>query len=180
MSTNDAVSLMIVRQVKPGCEEAYAQVCRGISGAAAAAPGFMASHHFPAEGDGQHVTVLQFESVAKLQAWEESEERAAWLQRVDEFAFPQTVAKHLPTGLEDLFVAGGNKTLARPRRYKMAIVLTVVIYALLMTLRPILAVFLSELPGYAAGFLLVSTQVLVMTYLIMPGLTRLLHRWLYR
>ncbi|MEO1081705.1 MAG: hypothetical protein AAFY29_19260 [Pseudomonadota bacterium] len=173
---------MIVREVKPGCESRYADISKGISAAAARFPGFVSAHHSPpANGDAHHVTVLQFDSMASLRDWEESPERQLWLGRVEEVAYPAKVAKHINTGLESLFAAKGSALVpVRPKRYKMAIVLTLVIYGLLVSLRPILSDLLFGLPEYLAGFVLVTTQVLIMTYLIMPLVTRALSGWLYR
>ena len=125
--------------------------------------------------------MLQFESVEALRLWEESPERQRWLQKVEEVAHPAKLATHVTTGLESLFADGrGRLTPVRPPRYKMALVLTCVIYTLLLSLRPLLSGFLVGWPDYLSALVLVSTQVLLMIYLIMPAVTRVFAGWLYK
>lgn len=62
----------------------------------------------------------------------------------------------------------------------MDLVLIVVVCLLVFIINPLFGSWLAELPLYARVGLVVVGQVLLMTYLIMPRVTRLLQSWLFR
>nr|MBA2520645.1 antibiotic biosynthesis monooxygenase [Chloroflexia bacterium] len=75
-----AVTLSIVRRVRPGREREYEQLLQATLAAAEAFPGFLGARLFrPAGGDRQYRTVLRFDRESSLRAWEESEPRQRWL-----------------------------------------------------------------------------------------------------
>jgi hypothetical protein len=67
-----------------------------------------------------------------------------------------------------------------PPRYKQMLVAWLAIFpvstALTLALRPVL----DEIPFLARGVLISGMMVVLMTYLVMPFMTRLFARWLYR
>ena len=67
-----------------------------------------------------------------------------------------------------------------PPRYKMAIVTTGIVFVLLNTLIPQIEELTVPLPLVFSSLLGVIIMVFLMTYLIMPSVTRLLKPWLYK
>ena len=67
-----------------------------------------------------------------------------------------------------------------PPCYKMAIVTVDIIFVLLYTLLPQIRQLTETLPLLLNDLLGVIIIVLLMTYLIMPSVTRLLKPWLFR
>jgi antibiotic biosynthesis monooxygenase (ABM) superfamily enzyme len=67
-----------------------------------------------------------------------------------------------------------------PPRYKMATVTVGIIFVLLYTLLPTIRQLTETLPLLLSDLLGVIIMVLLMTYLIMPSVTRLLKPWLYK
>jgi uncharacterized protein len=65
-----------------------------------------------------------------------------------------------------------------PPRYKMAIVMTGVIFVLLNTVVPLIRQLTMAFPTLLSTFVGVAIMVLFMTYVIMPSLTKLLRPWL--
>jgi antibiotic biosynthesis monooxygenase (ABM) superfamily enzyme len=61
----------------------------------------------------------------------------------------------------------------------MALVLFVVIYVILLLLNVLLSPFTGDWPYWLRTLLGVFLQVMLMTYLVMPRVTRLLKTWLY-
>ena len=61
----------------------------------------------------------------------------------------------------------------------MALVLLVVVFSLVIILNYLLAPLVVGWPCFAKVFLAVFLQVTLMTYLVMPRVTRLLKTWLY-
>jgi uncharacterized protein len=65
-----------------------------------------------------------------------------------------------------------------PPRYKIAIVMTGVIFVLLNILVPVIRQLTVGLPNLLSTVVGVAMMVLLMTYVIMPPLTKLLRPWL--
>jgi len=83
------------------------------------------------------------------------------------------------TGLEFWFNLPEVPVTKAPSPHKMALVLTVVVYILVFIINILFGSWLVELPLYARVAIVVAGQVLLMTYLIMPAVTRLLQSWLF-
>ena len=62
----------------------------------------------------------------------------------------------------------------------MAVVLIAVIFALVFALQLLLGPVMTGLPRWSQTLIIVTIQVLAMTYLIMPVITMLLKAWLFR
>ena len=89
------------------------------------------------------------------------------------------------TGLEFWFTpSSGNVDVdipaAVPPRYKMAIVIIPIIFVLVSLLLPQIRQLTVGLPVLISTLVGVGTMVLLMTYVIMPSVTRLLRPWLNR
>lgn len=87
---------------------------------------------------------------------------------------------HKATGLEFWFTLPELPANKPPRPYKMALVLIFVMYVLIMGLNVLLQPSLGSLPTPFRVFIAVVTQVLLMTYIIMPKVAQLLKGWLFK
>ena len=173
------VTATVTRRVKPEHEAAYEEFLAGIGGAARAFPGYPGEEVFrPAGGPGgEYRIVYRFDSPAHLRAWLDSPERAAWLARAEPHAAGPLRARYL-TGLEGWFTLPAEPG-APPPPYKMAILTWAAIFPLITLVVLASAPLIGPWP--LAARLAVTTLVTVslMTWVVMPRLTRLLRRWLY-
>ena len=62
----------------------------------------------------------------------------------------------------------------------MALILLVVVFILVLAIRTAMSNFAAEWPMVMQVFVSVLCQVMLMTYVVMPRVTRLLQSWLYR
>ena len=179
---SDPVSILISRRMRPGMEQQAASLGAELSTVALSFPGCVSVRHVePAQSPhGMFLSLLQFDSVESLTAWESSRARANWLDYISKYVEDERTVRQPATGLENLFEALSLETLHTPRRFKMALVLVAVIYSLLMLFRFILGPPLSGVPDWLQTLVMVSAQVMVMTYLVMPWVTRKLGGWLHR
>ena len=83
------------------------------------------------------------------------------------------------TGLEFWFNLPGVPVNMVPSPHKMALVLMVVVFMLVLAMNLIFGSVLSDLHMIVRIALVVIVQVMLMTYVIMPQVTRLMHPWLY-
>ncbi|MBA2492898.1 MAG: antibiotic biosynthesis monooxygenase [Gammaproteobacteria bacterium] len=169
------------RRIKRGRGQEYEDWLKGILSAARAFPGFLGVNVIRPSGsaDCDYVILLRFESQATLTAWENSSERRAWYNRMRDCIVEGDARIEHMTGLEFWFTSPQAATLTQPPRYKMVIVLVVVLFCMLNTLAPLYGGLLGNLHPLLRSFILIVTQVILMTYVIMPLLSRLFSRWLY-
>jgi antibiotic biosynthesis monooxygenase (ABM) superfamily enzyme len=173
------VTTTVTRRVKPGHEAAYEAILASISGAAAAFTGYLGEEVFrPAGGQGgEYRIVYRFDSAAHLQAWLDSAERAAWLQQAEPHVAGPMHTQVL-TGLEGWFTLPTQPGTAPPP-YKMAILTWVTIFPLITLVVVASAPLLGGLPLVIRLGVTTLATVALMTWVVMPRVTRLLHRWLY-
>lgn len=141
----------------------------------------------------EYIIIFRFNTFENLARWENSEARREWIAKSKEVAEGEPVVEK-QTGLEIWFtprsrsgvsIKGDNasSTSTRtapiaPPRYKMAIVITAVIFVLVSILLPQIRQLTAGLHIHLSTFLGVVIMVLLMTYVIMPSITRLLGPWL--
>ena len=135
----------------------------------------------------EYVIIFRFNTYENLDKWEKSPIRHEWLQKGRKLAESDYDVQKI-TGLEFWFTPYFNDEsspmipLQPPPRYKMVIVTIPVISILLMTLVPQIH-FLTEMLSIPFPIRLVialTITVLLMTYVIMPLLTKLLKPWLFK
>ena len=135
----------------------------------------------------EYVIIFRFNTYDNLEKWEKSAIRSEWLQKSRELAEANYDVQKL-TGLEFWFTphfkedSSSQAPLNPPPRYKMVIVTIPVISILLLTLVPQIHVLTEMLSiPYVIGLVIaIIILVLLMTYVIMPILTKLLKPWLYK
>jgi len=174
------VTATVTRRVKPGHEAAYEEFLAGISGAAKAFPGYLGEEVFrPASGGGgEYRIIYRFDSPAHLRSWLDSAERAAWLARAEPHVAGPMRAEFL-TGLESWFTLPAQPGAAAPPPYKMALVTWVTIFPLITLVVVASAPLLGRLPLVPRLAVTTLVTMSLMTWVVMPRVTRLLRRWLY-
>jgi hypothetical protein len=130
----------------------------------------------PAGPGRPFVLIFRFATYAQLQAWEQSAERAAWLARSLPLRARDPEAQ-MVSGLEFWFTPPSGA--APPPRWKMVVVTCLALYPLANLLGPLWEPLLAGLSPWLATFLTIPATMLLMTYAVMPLLTRLCAGWLY-
>lgn len=178
-----AVTVLITRRVAPASVAAFEA---GMQGMLAAAEGF-AGHLGgqvvrPQEGDGgdpllYHV-VFAFDDERHLAAWQDSPERAHWLEQV----LPHTVGEqqlHRVSGLDYWFAAPGATTRAAPPRWKVAVVTWLGIFPTVLLLFLTVTPLIADWPLVPRVVVITVLVVVLMTWVVAPRLTRWLDGWLH-
>jgi uncharacterized protein len=175
------VTTTVTRRVQPGHEAAYEAFLEGIIGAASAFPGYLGVEVFrptPGGHGGEYRTVYRFDSAAHLHAWLDSPQRAAWLARAEPHA-AGPIRTQVLTGLEGWFTLPAQPGTPPPPPYKMAVVTWATIFPLITLVVVATAPLLGPLPLLARLAVTTGVTVPLMTWVVMPRVTRLLHPWLY-
>jgi antibiotic biosynthesis monooxygenase (ABM) superfamily enzyme len=174
------VTTTVTRQVKPGHEVFYESFLEGITTTAARFPGHLGVEVFrpPSASEGDYRVVYRFDTGEHLRAWLESAERAAWLKRAEPHVIGPMRTRFL-TGLEAWFTLPHRPGLPPPRPYKMALLTWVTIFPLITLVVRVLDPALERLTLVPRLAVTTAITVPIMTWLVMPRITRLLRRWLY-
>ena len=140
------------------------------------------------ESNPEYVIIFRFNNYYNLTRWENSSIRNAWLQKGRDLVVADPDVQKF-TGLEFWFTPYFKKKSSSliplsppPPRYKMVIVTIPVISILLLTLVPQIHILTQILliPYPIRLTIALTIIVILVTYLIMPLLTKLLGLWLFK
>lgn len=180
INTEYHVTAVITHLVKPGREKGYEEWMRGIIPVAKTFEGHLGVNVLrPQKGiHSEYIIVLHFDHHQHLQAWLDSEVRREWIERVKPLIqAPEDV--QILTGLETWFVLPRRSQKAPPKRYKMALLTWLAVFLTLSVVARVLRPLLTLLPGVLAQLITIGAVVWILTYVLMPQLTRLFYKWLY-
>ena len=181
-SVDPPVTVVITRRVKPGCEPAFEKFISGITASAMTFKGHLGTNVFRPSHlkDHEYRIIFKFDRASNLRIWEESECRRQWLARAESLRL-EPARIRIITGLETWFTLSSPKGLLPPPRYKMATITLLALFPSIqianLTLAPLLA--LLPLPLLLRSLIITAILVLLMTYILMPRMTKLFAKWLY-
>ncbi len=178
MSAQESVTVLFTRTAKPGKEQAYEDWNQQLIRISEAQPGHVDTS-VVAEDNRRYITLQRFDSHQHLQAWLQSPERLSRLPELDKLTEDAPEPAEL-TGMETWFRLPGHTSSAHIPRWKMVIVTFCVIYCFVLALNIFVIPHTSHLPLPVRAALFPVVMVPLMTYVIMPRVTRLFRRWLYR
>ena len=176
------VTIVISRKVKPGCKAAFEKFISGITASAMTFEGHLGTNVFRPSNpsDNEYQIIFKFDRASNLKIWEESECRRQWLARAESLSLEPAQIRVI-TGLETWFTLPSPRRILPPPRYKMATVTLLALFPLIqlanLTLVPLLE--LSSLPLLVRNLIITAILVLLMTYVVMPRMTKLFSQWLY-
>ncbi len=175
---NDAVTTPVRRiahrRAKPNCGAAYEALLRGMFDEMQSFTGFLGAEIVPpATPDGEYQVIVRWASKAALAAWDASPAHILWIQRLGEVAEGDPEYRLL-TGLEAWFALPAIPSNMQPSRLKMAVVSWLGIFPTVALLQATIAPLLADWPFLLRIAAFTALMVFVMTWLVMPWLTRLL------
>jgi len=178
---NGPVTVIVTRKAKKGKIKEFEEWMDGIIHEAMKFEGHMGVNIIrPSDvsSNPEYVIIFRFNTYENLKKWQNSEIRKEWIKKSKDVTEgdPKT---EIQTGLEFWFTpASARERGSVPPRYKMAMVTTGIVFVLLITLIPQVRQITATLPILLSTLLGVIIMVGLMTYVIMPSITRLLRPWL--
>ena len=133
------------------------------------------SNHISSE----YVVIFKFNNYNNLKKWEDSPIRERWIEKTGDFT-EGTAHIHKLTGLEYWFALPKEPLQTPPPRYKMAVATFLALFPTINLVNLILNPLLGDFQGIFRLAISVMVTVALMTYLVMPLMTRLLAFWLYK
>ncbi|WP_392532788.1 antibiotic biosynthesis monooxygenase [Nostoc sp. C117] len=178
-SDDQYVTVVITQLVKPGCEKAYEAWLKDITSVSRTYAGHMGTNVIrPQLGvRSEYVIIFRFDSYENLKAWMTSEDREFWLNKgkplIESDADVQEIC-----GLEAWFSLPG-KPLKTPPRYKTALLTWSAVFVLINLLNTFLVPLLRGLPPLIISLIVTIIMVVLLTYFVMPRVSRFFSFWLY-
>ncbi len=166
------------RHAIAGREAEYETLVREMFAIMQSAHGFLGADLLPPEqAGGAYQVIVRFVSEADLQQWDASPARAALHVRMREVAEDEPEYRRL-SGLEAWFTSAVVPATMHPPRIRMAIVTWMGIFPTVSVVLWFIAPLLSGLPFLLRTGLMTALVVVVMTWGVMPRLTKFMRGWL--
>ena len=182
LNSPQSVTVLITRRPRKSSQKEFEQALSETIDAALEFPGHLGVTVLkPRKEDSNDYQILvKFASQADYQRWCHSNEAAHWfriLNRLEE----KPPNLEIMTGLETWFAVNSStsRPMIPPPRYKMAIVTWLAIFILIVIINLLFGSFLASLPMVLRSLVLTVGLVGLMTYVVMPRMTRLFSWWLY-
>jgi antibiotic biosynthesis monooxygenase (ABM) superfamily enzyme len=174
------VTAVASRRVRPGREQEFEEWVSGILDAAAEFPGYLGSNIIrPSDSDDDEFQIVfKFDRASNLKRWEGSPERRQWLRKSRDLILEKENVRVL-TGLETWFTLPSRPGEPAPPRYKMALITWLAVFPLATAIFALTHPLLGGLPTVIRTLVFTIIMVTLMTYVVMPRMTRLFSFWLY-
>lgn len=179
-AVTEPVTVVVTRRVRAGREGDYEAWLARLLVDAQTMPGYLgATVQRPSPGAPRDYTsVFRFARVEDLRAFEASELRQRALREVQPFVEADAAWQRL-TGLEFWFTPPPGTVVPQPSRPRMALLLIVVVYGLVLSIGALVARLFGTWPGPLRLLLTIAIEVCLLTWVLMPWLTKHLAGWIY-
>jgi len=178
------VTVVITRRVQAGREADYEAWLSRLQAEGRSLPGYLGvTTQRPAPGGPrEYVSAIRFATLADLRRFETGGLHRRAMVEVADLVEADAVWQEL-TGLEFWFTPPPGTVVPQPSRPRMALLMIVVVFTLVLSLGALVNALAALSPWplpYAVRLLItITVEVLLMTYWLMPQLTRRLARWIY-
>ncbi len=173
------VTIIVKRKPKPDRIKEFEEVMSGTTKDAMSFQGHLGANIIrPTRKGDYYRIVFKFDSMRNYMAWENSPVRQQWMQRYAQVEQGEQEMEIL-SGLETWFTISGEEALVPPPKYKMLVIVWISIFPLSLMMHYFLIPSIHELPGVLQILITSIILVFLMTYVVMPFMAKLFHRWLH-
>jgi len=183
-AADQPVTAVVTRRVKPGREAAYEAWLARLQHDARELPGYLGvtTQRPGATGPREYVSVIRFRRLDDLRAFERSPWRQQAMAEVAPLVEADAVWQTL-SGLEFWFTPPPGTVVPVPSRGRMAMLMIGVVFGLVLSIGTLVNLAADRLPVTLPSpvrlLATITLEVLLMTYWLMPRLTRALAGWIY-
>ncbi|OJJ14864.1 hypothetical protein BKI52_40625 [marine bacterium AO1-C] len=131
------------------------------------------------KAEQEYVLLIRFDTEANYQTWAASAPRNEWFEELKEYIIKESEIRY-QEGIEFWFSMPETPTIAAPKKWKMAILTWMVIYPLVLTLSTLVGFYLHFLPTFLRILTVSLILVPLMTYLVMPQVTKTFAFWIFK
>src|SRR5215212_7050686 len=132
----------------------------------------------PTPGSTEYTIIFRFDTVENLRKFEESELRSRYMHEVIDYLEADPIWNKF-TGLEYWFTPPKGTVIPQPSRFRMALVMIAVVFGLVLTIGQLFSMVAADVPYYLRLFVTLCIDIFLLTYVLMPRISRLLAKWIY-
>jgi antibiotic biosynthesis monooxygenase (ABM) superfamily enzyme len=176
--TDTAITTVARHHVPADKEAEFSDWASDIDAASRRFPGYLGMDviHSHGESDLESYCMFKFDNEENLDAWMKSDQRRKWLE--DERSCSSLTANVRSFRSLGFWFASPEMLVKMPSNHKMALVTFFVIWPLVHFIPEATSAYVQT--PWLAEFLSVGVIVALVTYVVMPQVTRLLSKWLYK
>jgi antibiotic biosynthesis monooxygenase (ABM) superfamily enzyme len=181
MSNQAPVTVAVIRVVKPGCEEAFERALHDFVQDSLHLPGQLGVHILrptPGSGSREYGILRRFESAETRDEFYRLPLFDEWKQKVAGLVEGEPRYEQL-SGLETWFTLPGQRAIVPPPRSKMAVMTLLGVYPASVLLGVTVGRWIKGWPILVSSLIIGALMVVLLTWVLMPLLTRLFKPWLY-
>lgn len=164
--------------IKPGHEAEFADWRRRILEAVREWPGFLGTESFDTIESGKRpefVVIVRFDTREHLDAWMNAPVRNEFMREVEAYV-EKVHVRRVGSGFEGWFDTSIDRR--PPVAWRQGMVILGALFPLIMILRHVLHPLFGVMPFPVAFLVLLTIDVTLLTYVIMPHFSRLMNFWL--
>ena len=177
-TTTGPVTVTFVRRVVPGREHDYERALAALHTEVHGTPGYLGANVVHEPGTHEYASIVRFDSLGSLRAFEDSKVRERWEARALQGIVRGPAEEVRAEGVEFWFESPTHPPHV-PSANKMALVLIAVVWCIATPFGLYVAPLLANVPAPLRILIAVCVQVALMTYVVMPRVTRALASWLF-
>ena len=181
METISPVTVALTRKVKPGREQEFERALHDFVSESLNLPGQLGVQILrptPGSGSREYGILRKFSSEQERDDFYKSPVFERWKQRVADLVEGEPRYEHL-SGLETWFTVPGSRSIVPPPRWKMATVTLCAVLPASILLNLTVAPWIHDAPMLIRAFVIGALMVILLTWVLMPHLTKILKPWLY-
>lgn len=171
-----AATMVFARRLEPGQHDKYEDWLGRVTRATSAFAGYGGTTLLrPATPRDDYTAIVHFDTAEHLQLWMNSDERRRCLKDLETIGVESEAISSL-AGLDHWVSLKGN--MQPPPQWKMALLILVGLYPLVLLDVVYLSPMLAILPWPLAILVSLSISVPIMVWIVLPLLSKLFGRWL--
>lgn len=176
---SDPVTTIVTRRVPVDKREQYETWLHHLLADVEGLDGYLGTDvHPPAGDDDRYTSVFRFGTLEHLEAFQRSKLFQRSQAEAAAFVDADPVWNN-HTGLEFWFNPPPGAVVAQPVRWRMAVFIGTVVYVLVLVFGALASRLIGDWPGPLRLALVIAVEITVMTYVLLPWLTKRLANWIY-
>ena len=179
-SPDNPITVVRIHYVRQGCEPQFEAEVNKLLGPFTATPGNLGLFIFrPGKyHDGVYRIVYKFASRRNLDLWHDSPTYHAWLETEKNLTIAPPATREI-TGLETWFTLPGQNIFKPPTKARQAVVTWLAVLPVSIFISLVTDPFLEGASFLVQKVVFVTLLVVILTWLVMPGMSRIAAPWLY-
>ena len=179
MSSQGELTVVVKRRIKPGKEAEFEESDAKLRPIRACFSRSSRHQHFASPGVGRdYIVVDRFSDASARGSFKASIQYHDWMNRLAELTEGDPRIEEL-SGLEGWFTLPEDAGLAKPPKYKMALATFLGVFPVVMGLSLTLGPAIRSWPFMVSSAVFNASVVVLLTWVVMPLITRMLHPWLF-